>query len=99
MRRTGVNATAISVKSQSSQNISPTMKTMVMRSIMISSVDDDAKSWMVATSLGVIEITQGQPVQMLVDPKAQIVGDPLADAGRIVVVDIARERANNRDGK
>ena len=53
--RTGVNATAIRVKSQSSQNINPTMNTMVRKSITISSVEDEAKSWIVATSLVMVD--------------------------------------------
>ena len=36
-------------------------------------------------------------MQMLVDAEAQVVGDPLADAGGVVVVDIGRDRADDGD--
>ena len=41
--RNGVTPTAISAKSQSSQNISPSMKTIVSRSTRMPSVADEAK--------------------------------------------------------
>ena len=50
-------ARAIRVKSQSSQNIKPIMKTMVMMSTRMLSVDDDAKLWIVATSLVMVDIS------------------------------------------
>ena len=49
--------TAISVKSQSSQNMRPSMKTMVTRSTTMPSVDDEAKPWTVATSLVIVDIS------------------------------------------
>ena len=49
--------TAISVKSQSSQNIRPSMKTMVIRSTTMPSVDDEAKLWTVDTSLVMVDIS------------------------------------------
>ena len=48
---------AISVKSQSSQNIRPSMKTMVIRSTTMPSVDDDAKLCTVDTSLVMVDIS------------------------------------------
>ena len=53
--RNGVTATAISVKSQLSQNMSPSMPTIVIRSTTMPSVDDDAKSCTVETSLVIVE--------------------------------------------
>ena len=53
--RNGVTATAISVKSQLSQNMSPSMPTMVIRSTRMPSVDDDAKSCTVETSLVIVD--------------------------------------------
>ena len=50
-------ARAIRVKSQSSQNIKPIMKTMVMMSTMMLSVDEEAKLWIVATSLVMVDIS------------------------------------------
>ena len=55
--RKGVTPTAISVKSQSSQNIRPTIKTIVTRSTIMPSVDDDAKPWTVETSLVIVDIS------------------------------------------
>jgi hypothetical protein len=55
--RKGVTPTAISVKSQSSQTIRPSMNTMVSRSTMMSSVDDEAKSCTVETSLVIVDIS------------------------------------------
>ena len=53
--RNGVTATAISVKSQLSQNMSPSMPTIVIRSTRMPSVDADAKLCTVATSLVIVE--------------------------------------------
>src|SRR5579863_3584387 len=50
-RRKGVTQIAINVKSQSSQNIKPSMKTMVTRSTTMPSVEDEAKLCTVDTSL------------------------------------------------
>ena len=36
-------------------------------------------------------------MKMLVNANSQIVGDPLSNAGCIVIVDIGRDRADNRD--
>ncbi len=49
--RNGVTPTAISAKSQLSQNMMPSMPTIVIMSTTIDSVADDAKSCTVATSL------------------------------------------------
>jgi hypothetical protein len=46
--------------------------------------------------VGVV-VTERQPVQVVVDAHAQVVRDPLADALGIVVVDIARQRAEQCD--
>ncbi len=43
-------ATTMSVKSQSSQNIRPSIPTIVMRSTTMLNVDDDTKFWTVETS-------------------------------------------------
>ena len=48
--------TAISVKSQSSQNIRPSMKTMVSRSTTMPSVEEEAKLCTVDTSLVMVDI-------------------------------------------
>ena len=50
-------ATAISVKSQSSQNIRPSMKTIVSRSTTMPSVADEAKPCTVDTSLVMVDIS------------------------------------------
>ena len=50
-------ASAISVKSQSSQNINPIMKKMVMISTRISRVEDEAKFCSVVTSVVMVEIS------------------------------------------
>ena len=55
--RKGVTPTAISVKSQSSQIIRPSMKTMVKRSTTMPSVDDEAKLCTVDTSLVMVDIS------------------------------------------
>ena len=55
--RKGVTPTAISVKSQSIQNIRPSMRTTVMRSTTMPSVDDEAKLCTVATSLVMVDIS------------------------------------------
>ena len=55
--RNGVTPIAISVKSQSSQNMSPSMKTMVRRSTKIVSVDEDANACTVETSLVSVDIS------------------------------------------
>ncbi len=55
--RNGVTPTAISVKSQSSQSMSPSMNTIVTRSTTIPSVDDEAKLWTVETSLVIVDIS------------------------------------------
>ncbi len=55
--RNGVTPIAISVKSQSSQNMRPSMNTMVTRSTTMPSVDDDAKSCTVDTSLVIVDIS------------------------------------------
>jgi len=52
-----VIASAIRVKSQLSQNIRPIMKMIVMMSTMMLSVDEDAKLWIVATSLVMVDIS------------------------------------------
>ena len=52
--KNGVTATAISVKSQFSQNMMKSMPMIVSRSTAISSVDDDAKLWMVWTSAVIV---------------------------------------------
>jgi hypothetical protein len=52
-----VTPSAISVKSQSSQNISPTMKTMVIMSTRMLSVEDDAKFCSVVTSVVMVDIS------------------------------------------
>ena len=49
--------TAISVKSQSSQNIRPSMNTMVKRSTTMPSVDEEAKLCTVDTSLVIVDIS------------------------------------------
>jgi len=46
----GVTATAISVKSQLSQNMMNNIATIVNISTAMPSVDDDAKAWIVCTS-------------------------------------------------
>ena len=38
--------------------------------------------------LGAVVVAQRQPMQMLVDAHAQVVGDPLPDARGVVVVDV-----------
>jgi hypothetical protein len=53
--RNGVMATAISAKSQFSQNMIPSMPTIVIASTRMTSVADDAKSCTVATSLVIVE--------------------------------------------
>jgi hypothetical protein len=55
--RKGVTPTAISVKSQLSHNIRPSMKTMVSRSTAMPSVDDEAKLCTVDTSLVMVDIS------------------------------------------
>ena len=52
---TGVTPTAISAKSQLSQNIRPSMPMIVMMSTRIPSVADDAKPCTVATSLVIVD--------------------------------------------
>jgi hypothetical protein len=54
-KRNGVAAMAISAKSHSSQNMMPSMPTIVMRSTRIPSVPDEAKPWMVFTSEVIVE--------------------------------------------
>ena len=54
-RSTGEQATAIIVKSHSSQNIKITMKTIVSTSMAMLSVEEDANSWIVATSVVMVE--------------------------------------------
>ena len=49
--KNGVTPTAIMVKSQLSQNIRPSMLTMVSRSTKMLSVEDEAKPWMVWMSV------------------------------------------------
>ena len=49
-RRKGATPTAMSAKSQLSQNIRPSIPVMVKRSTTIPSVEEDAKPWMVAMS-------------------------------------------------
>ena len=58
--RKGVTPMAISAKSQFSQNMMPSMPTMVMTSTMIDSVAEDAKSWTVETSL--VRVDRSEPV-------------------------------------
>ena len=41
--------------------------------------------------------SQRKPMEMLVNANPQIVGDPLPNACRVVIVDIGRDRADNRD--
>ena len=48
--KNGVTPTAMSAKSNSSQSMRPSMPMMVSRSTRMSSVDDDAKPWMVSMS-------------------------------------------------
>src|SRR5450631_1102717 len=54
--RNGVTPMAIRVKSQSSQNIRPSMKTMVRRSTTMPSVEEEAKLCTVDTSLVMVDI-------------------------------------------
>ena len=51
----GVTPTAISAKSHSSQNMSPSIITIVSRSTTMESVADDAKFWTVVTSLVIVD--------------------------------------------
>ena len=71
------------------------------------SVPDEAKSWIVVTSsvivredradlVGVV-VAEREALEMVVDPHAQVVRDLLADALGVVVVDVARDRAERRD--
>ena len=53
--RNGVTAIAISAKSQSSQNMMPSMPTIVSRSTRMPSVPDEAKFWIVFTSVVMVE--------------------------------------------
>ena len=50
-----MTATAISVKSQLSQNMSPSIPTIVIRSTRMPSVDAEAKPCTVATSLVIVD--------------------------------------------
>ena len=58
--RNGVTPMAMSAKSQLSQNMMPSMPTMVMMSTTIDSVADDAKSCTVDTSL--VSVDSSEPV-------------------------------------
>ena len=53
--RNGVTPMAISAKSHSSQNMSPSIITIVSRSTRMPSVADEAKFWTVATSLVIVD--------------------------------------------
>ena len=58
--RNGVTATAIRVKSQLSQNIRPSIDTIVSMSTRMLRVDEEAKAWMVAMS--VVMVLRSVPV-------------------------------------
>jgi len=58
--RKGVTAMAIRVKSQLSQNMRPSMQTMVSRSTRMLSVEEDAKPWIVWMS--VVRVLRMVPV-------------------------------------
>ena len=53
--RNGVTPIAISAKSHSSQNMRPSIMTIVSRSTTMPSVADDAKFWTVVTSLVIVD--------------------------------------------
>ena len=105
--RNGVTPTAMSAKSQLSQNITPSIPMIVRRSTKMPSVAPEAKFWIVVMSVVIVEsrfpvcccvvVAEREAVEVVVDAHAQVVGDVLADALGVVVVDVARDRAEHRD--
>ena len=98
-----MTATAMSAKSQLSQNMTPSMPTMVSRSTRmlerrgrgevldgLDVVGDRAQEG--AGLVGVV-VGEREVLEMIVDAHAQIVRHPLADAFGVIVLDIAGDRA------
>ena len=105
--RNGVTATAISVKSKFSQNIRPSIPTIVRMSTKMPRVAPEAKFWIVVMSVVMVRqevpgllrvvVAEREAVEVVVDPQPQVVGDVLADALGVVVVDVRRDRAEDGD--
>ena len=99
-------AQAMRVKSQLSQNMRPSMQRIV-------EIDEDAERGRGREALDGLDVggegaedraglmgavvAEGEALQVLIQTHAQIVGDPLADALGVVVVDVGRGRADDGD--